>query len=127
VHDQPDAAEILRTVGDFLRDELLPTLDGALAYRTRVAINLVTILERQERLGPGHLATERALLSELIPPSSADEADLTDLTALNAALCRELDDHPLADREFDRQAWTALMTVARDKLEIARPGYGGDG
>jgi hypothetical protein len=117
VHDQPDAAEILRTVGEFLADELLPTLDDALAYRTRVAVNLVTILERQVRLGPTHEARERALLVDLVGQGD-------DLEGLNAALCRLLDEHPIPDADFDRRVWAALRAVAEDKLAIARPGYG---
>jgi len=136
VHDQPDAAEILRTVGNFLSDELLPTLDGALAYRTRVAINLVTILERQVRLGPEHEARERALLVDLVGDSDGDgdrEGDAggvgdrdgdVDLAALNAALCRRLDEPNGADADFDRRVWAALRAIAEDKLAIARPGYG---
>ena len=116
MHEQPDAAEILRTVAQFLQDELLPALDGGLAYRTRVGINLVEILEREHRLGQAHLARERALLAAL---SGHDEADLL---VANRALCDRLDD-PAGGAELDRQVWPALMEIARNKLAIARPGY----
>lgn len=116
MHEQPDAAEILRTVARFLQDELLPTLDGGSAYRTRVAINLLEILEREDRLGEAHLARERELLAGIL---GGDEVDLG---AANRALCDRLDD-PAGGVDLDREVWPALMEIARAKLAIARPGY----
>ena len=116
MHEQPDAAEILRTVAQFLQDELLPVLDDGPAYRTRVAVNLLEILEREQRLGEAHLARERELLVELLDREEAD------LQAANRALCDRLDD-PAAGAALDLQVWPALMEIARNKLAIARPGY----
>jgi hypothetical protein len=50
MQDRPTAAELLGAVATYLEDELMPTLDGPLAYRTRVAANLVRTLERDDRL-----------------------------------------------------------------------------
>jgi hypothetical protein len=81
-----------------------------------VAINLVEILEREERLGEAHLARERQLLAGLL---GRDEPDPV---AANWALCALLDD-PAGGPELDRRVWPALMEIARDKLAVARPGY----
>ncbi len=49
---QTDADELLGAVREFLRNELLPKLDGFDAYATRVAANSLGIVERELRLRP---------------------------------------------------------------------------
>ena len=52
MQDRPTAAELLATVATYLEDELMPALDGPLAYRTRVAANLVrNAASAKRRLG----------------------------------------------------------------------------
>ena len=113
---QPDTDEVLRTIATFLRDELLSSLEGAPAYRTRVAINLLEILEREARLGPALLARERELLVDLVGGTE------TDLLTLNKRLVEILDDSP-ADPELDRRSLAALTEITGGKVDIARPGY----
>ena len=51
----------------------MPALDGPLAYRTRVAANLVRMLEREEALGDASLSRERdalAALLDIAPPAN---------------------------------------------------------
>jgi len=49
---QTDADELLAAVRGFLRNDLLPRLDGFEAYATRVAANSLAIVERELRLRP---------------------------------------------------------------------------
>lgn len=42
----PSNLELIESVGEFLLEELLPVLTGAAAYNTRVAANILKILER---------------------------------------------------------------------------------
>lgn len=52
VHDRPSAPELASAVREFLERELLPTLDDRrLRFRTLVAMNALTIVER-ETAGP---------------------------------------------------------------------------
>jgi len=49
---QTDADELLAAVRSFLRNDLVPGLDGFEAYATRVAANSLAIVEREMRLRP---------------------------------------------------------------------------
>jgi hypothetical protein len=114
MQDRPDATELLATVADFLERELLPTLEGPATYRTRVAVNLLKILEREQRLGPAARERECELLRDLLGIS-----DGVDPLELNRRLAAAID----AGEVSHEAAWPALMEIARGKLAIARPGY----
>ncbi len=120
MQDRPTAEELLATLGTYLEDELMPALDGPLAYRTRVAANLVRILERETALGPASLRRERNLLCGLlgadIAPTDSLEADVLELNGRVATAIA-------AGRIDHAHAWPVLMEIARAKLAIIRPGY----
>ena len=122
MQDRPTAAELLATVATYLEVELMPALDGPLAYRTRVAANLVRILERENALGPAQLLREYELLSGLLddarrPPPSAVSPD--QVAELNRRLAAAID----AGTVPHEDAWPALMEIAHANLAIIRPGY----
>jgi hypothetical protein len=122
VQDRPTAAELLATLAEYLEDELMPALDGPLAYRTRVAANLVRILEREHALGPTSLRRERELLSGLLGidgPALQSESLAADVLELNRQLAVAIE----TGRIDHAQAWPVLMELARAKLAIIRPGY----
>ena len=114
MQDRPDATELLATVAEFLEQELMPALDGPAAYRTRVAVNLLRILEREQRLGPAALARECELLRNVL-----GVGDASDPFELNSRFATAIDAGEIAHEA----AWPALMEIARAKLAIARPGY----
>jgi hypothetical protein len=114
MQERPDAAELLATVADFLEQELLPSLEGPASYRTRVAVNLLKILEREQRLGPAALERECELLSKLL-----GVGDVSDPFELNRRLAAAID----AGAVSHEDAWPVLMEMARGKLAISRPGY----
>jgi hypothetical protein len=122
MQDRPTAEELLDTVGRFLEAELLPTLDGPAAYRTRVAANLVRILEREQQFGDAHLRRERELLCSLLGLDLAalPTASLRDqVIDLNTRVSHEI----AAGRIEHAKAWHPLMEIAEAKLAIVRPGY----
>ena len=58
--DRPTAAELATAVREFLENEILPTLDDhRLRFRTLVAMNALSIVER-EAPGPGERDWETA-------------------------------------------------------------------
>jgi hypothetical protein len=122
VQDRPTSGEVLATVAAYLEDELMPSLDGPLAYRTRVAANLLRILEREAAQGDVALARERELIASLLG-ADAHEAGAGALAEqvldLNRRLAAAID----AGRIDHARAWLALMEIARAKLAIIRPGY----
>ncbi len=122
MQDRPTQEELLATVAEYLEAELIPALDGPLAYRSRVAANLVRILQREQALGGASLRREHALLCGLldIEPGAAAPAALADtVLELNRRVVAAIDEGLIAHE----RAWPALMEIARAKLAIIRPGY----
>ena len=120
MQDRPTAAELLATVATYLEEELMPTLEGPLGYRTRVAANLVRTLEREQALSAASLARERDALAGLLGVAPPDDGTLhTQVGELNRRLAAAID---AGDVEHSR-AWPVLMEIAHAKLAIIRPGY----
>ena len=120
MQDRPTAAELLATVAGYLEDELMPALDGPLAYRTRVAANLVRILQREDSLGPASLRSERDLLCGLLdcnPPVSDSLAE--QVLELNRQLAAAID----AGQVDHARAWPALAceALALERASQERP------
>jgi hypothetical protein len=120
---EPNPEELLTAIAELLEDELLPAVPEGLKHRTRVAANLARIIERQARLGPAAAARERERLAALVGPDGPDgDGDgAVDTVELARRLAQRIrtDDDP----GFERQAWDALVAIARDDLAIAKPGH----
>ncbi len=120
MQDRPTAAELLATVATYLEEELMPVLEGPLAYRTRVAANLVGMLEREVALGQASLTREREAVAALLGVAAPTDGTLeAQVAELNRRLVAAID----AGRVTHAQAWPVLMDSARAKLAIIRPGY----
>ncbi len=122
MQDRPTQDELLATVAEYLEAELIPALDGPLAYRSRVAANLVRILQREQALGAAALRREYALLCGLLgvePERNAIDALADAVLELNRRVAAAIDDGTI---EHER-AWPVLMELARAKLAVIRPGY----
>ncbi|GAA3845898.1 DUF6285 domain-containing protein [Sphaerisporangium flaviroseum] len=107
LHDVPSAAELVAAVREFLSSDVLPAVDGRTAFHTRVAINVLGMVEREIELGPAQAAAHAGRLAAL---GVTGDAGL-------AAAIREgrLEEGPaLAD---------ALVAAVRGKLQVANPGY----
>lgn len=111
---EPSADELLAAIAELLEDELIAALPDHLRHRGRVAANLVRILEREQRLAVAAAAREHDTLTALL----GRDGDVMELAAALASRVRT-DDDPL----FQRRAWEALVTIARDDLAIAKPGH----
>jgi hypothetical protein len=111
---EPTADELLAAIADLIDDELIAALPDDLRHRGRVAANLVRILEREQRLAPAAAAREHETLATLL----GRDGDVAELSAALARRART-DDDPV----FQRRAWEALVTIARDDLAIAKPGH----
>jgi uncharacterized protein DUF6285 len=107
-HDVPSTAQLVESVREWLEGDVLPATDGRLQFHTRVAINALSIVERELALGPAHHAAHVDRLRTL---GVADDA------ALAAAIrSGELDDRIDEVREL---VWLSV----RDKLAVANPKY----
>ncbi|MBA3376957.1 MAG: hypothetical protein H0U00_14290 [Actinobacteria bacterium] len=92
--DRPNARELAAAVHEFLETEVLPAFDDQrMRFRTRVAMNALSIVER-----------------ECPPPVAADADDIELARRIRAGDVRE------GDLE-------ALRAKVREKLLVASPGY----
>jgi len=107
-HDLPTAEQMLAAVGDWLSNDLIPTLDGAQRYHARVAANMLSIVGRELQFGHDHRRTHLARLAEF---GVADDAELA--TAIRTG---QMDDR------LDEVA-VAVKACLLDELSVNNPGY----
>lgn len=113
--DRPTVSELLNAIADFLREEATPALDRTdprLGFQMRVAVNSLTILEREWRLAPDADAREHARLVQLLGRDGT-------LADLNRELSRQLRN---GERdETDTALMDHLNATTTDKIAIANP------
>ncbi|GAA3467203.1 DUF6285 domain-containing protein [Nonomuraea roseola] len=103
-HDVPTAAELVAAVREFLERDVLPEVEGRVRFHTRVAVNVLGMVERELELGPSHALAHAERLDRL---GVADDAEL-------AAAVRE--------GRFEEEELLGVLTAAvRDKLMVANP------
>ena len=106
--DRPTAAELVTAVREFLERDVMAATDGRVQFHTRVAINVLGMVERELEVGQAQAAAHEARLAQL---GCADEADL-------AARIRngDLDDRLPEVRDV-------VWATVQDKLKVANPKY----
>lgn len=107
-HDMPSAAQLVEAVREFLERDVMTSTEGRVQFHTRVAVNVLGMVERELIDGP---AQESAHAEGLARLGVADEAAL-------AAAIRDgsLDDRLDEVRQFVRDTVEA-------KLRVANPRY----
>lgn len=111
---QTDALELLEATRAFLRDEVLPQLDGFSAYNTRVAANSLAIVARELQLKAGLEQLDLAIAADMgIDPETAPVAQ---------QLARRLRDRELA---LDDRLLHYLKQRTLKSLAIDNPRYSG--
>lgn len=124
----PSAVQLLAAVAELLNVEILPALSGPVQHKTRVAASLVSIIEREIRLGPDALHEEQRLLTEICDLTSAtvgsgDAPVPKDLDALRGEVAARLRSGAAGDAVVHAQVWERLLRIVRADLSIAKPGY----
>ena len=114
MQDEPTPVELTKAVADFLRNDIMPMIEGHNAFKLRVAINMLDLVTRQLTLEQGSAAAEAARLSQLLGLQGS-------LIDLNRALAGRI-----ADGEFTLQTpglsehlWQTTMA----KLAVDQPNY----
>lgn len=116
VSEMPRSAEILASVGAFLREEVAAGSDGRARFLARVAANALDIVDREFSLGPAQAAAEQGRLAALLDQRGT-------LDALRAKLAERL---RAGQFELDDRALTAhLRNTAAARVAIDQPHYSG--
>ena len=107
-HDAPSAAQLVESVREWLQHDVLASTEGRLQYHARVAINALSIVERELAVGAEQQAAHAERLRTL---GVADDAELSAAIRSGA-----LDDRLEEVRDL---VWQSV----RDKLAVANPKY----
>jgi hypothetical protein len=118
--DRPTAGELVDAVTEFLERDLQPSLDGRLAFHTRVAVNALRIVRRELDLGPELDAARRAGLTDLMGDASGEAPT----RELEIELARRIRDGSLDEQRPEVVAY--LRATLRLQLDIVHPGYARD-
>jgi len=114
MQDLPTSLEIVGVVSDFLREQILPGLEGRTKFHALVAANALDIVRRELETAPVANNDEREhLMSLLKSEGSLDE--------LNNRLCEQITngDMTLDTPGLKEHLWTSTLT----KLAIDQPKY----
>lgn len=115
MREEPSLAELVAAVAGFLREKVMPNVDGGLQFHARVAANVLDICAREITTGTGAEARELGRLRKLLQ-ADGSAADL------NAQLCAAIRDGRIAgdDPALVGHLWaTTLDTVAIDQPRYA--------
>jgi len=108
LHDVPSAAQLIEAVREWLERDVLTSTTGRVQFHTRVAINVLAMVERELELGADQRATHAARLADL---GVADDHELA----------RAIREGRLDDRLGEVVA--AVHASVVEKLKVANPGY----
>lgn len=107
-HDAPSAAELVEAVREFLQNDVLDATEGRIQFHTRVAVNVLGMVQRELEAGA---APAREHADRLAALGVADDAEF-------AAAIRS----GALDERYD-EVKEAVWASVRDKLAVANPRY----
>jgi hypothetical protein len=108
LHDIPDARGLVEAVREFLENDVMGATEGRIQFHTRVAVNVLGMVERELEKGAAQLEAHAAGLAAL---GMADER----------ALAEAIRNGDLDDRLDEVRAF--VESTVRAKLEVANPRY----
>lgn len=112
--DMPESHELLTSVHDFLRQDVMAETQGRMRFLSLVASNSLAILMRETQLLEQHRREERARLQALLGMN-------TGLLELRGTLCESLRDDRLPFDSPDLA--THLRQTVMNQLQIDQPKY----
>ena len=108
MHDMPSAAALVEAVREFLERDVMAATEGRVQFHTRVAVNVLGMVQREIERGPAQAAAHTDGLARL---GVASERELAD--GIRAG---DFDDRIAEVRAF-------VTETVRAKLEVANPKY----
>ena len=106
-HDMPSAAGLVEAVREFLERDVMTSTEGRVQFHTRVAINVLNIVQRELEQGPAQAAAHAEGLAALGVDSEAELA-----TGIREG---RFDDRIDEVRAFVQQTVAAKLAVANPK------------
>ena len=118
MRERPDPLDLVVAVRNLLKAKILPAVDPSLRMDVLMALNALSIAERQIAAGPAPLDAERAALAGLIGATEP----VTDPGQANRALSARLRQGDGDPGRPDRAALLAhLQAVGRARLAESNP------
>lgn len=108
LHGTPTATELVEAVREFLERDVLDATEGRVRFHTRVAANVLAIVERELAAGAGPDRAHRARLAGLGVESEAALASAIRAGALD---------------EREREVRAAVRASVEARLRVANPAY----
>ncbi len=118
--DRPTTAELVTAVREFLEADVLGAIEGRVGFHVRVAVNALSIVERELTDGIANEAAERAALIALLGDASLQTAPTDALRRDLAAAIRR----GAYDSRFD-EVRAALQAITAATLAVDNPRYAG--
>ena len=112
--ERPDARELVEAVREFVESEVQPQLEGSVAFHTRVAVNVLKIVERELELGAGMDDARARRLADLVGREGELESLVRELSEGIRTGSHDLRTPGLAEH---------LRATVMDKLAIDNPRY----
>lgn len=123
MQDRPSSGELVEAVREFLEEEILPELEDSRAqFRTRVAMNALSILERELAQEESLLLVEHKRLIRLLGEDYAAPGSLEELRERVLELNRDLAGR-IRFGEVPDGTLELLRQITADKLRVASPKY----
>jgi hypothetical protein len=107
-HDRPTTAELLESVREWMERDVMPNVSPSVQFHTRVAMNVLSIVEREIQVGKDQLDRYQLVMQSLGFESDAQ---------LAASIREGHHDEGLL------QLLEALRPVIEDKVRVANPRY----
>jgi len=107
-HDAPSTLQMVEAVREWLENDVMPAVQGRLNFHTRVAINMLAMVEREAVLGDQQRVDHQARLQKI---GAVDDVELA---------------QRIRNGEFDdslKEVMATLKDSIRDKLLVANPKY----
>jgi len=123
MNDRPNAGELLGAVENFLKQDLIPSVEGHLRYQARVAANVVAIVAREIEAEEAQLQAEwqglGRLLAEPTDPPTDREALRSELVRANQELVDRIRAGEADEGRFRSEVIAHLEETVHAKLKVA--------
>ncbi len=127
MQDRPTSIELLEAAADFVESELVPAIQGARQFQSRVVANVMRIVAREIKLEDLSARSEVKALARLLGHDAPHLHSLKDLRSAAVSMGEELATRIRAGEadigDWRREVLAAVRQTVEDKLRIANPRY----